>query len=337
MSDFGSLRISRIITRTIGNVIARRPITVSYEVTYNCNARCEHCDLGDYVKEPRLEPGEFAGWVHRLKSPVVQISGGEPLLRKDIYDIIKAMRAADPVAVFVITTNSTILNEERYLRLREAGVDKFSLSLDYPDERHNTFRHLKGNFEHIRDLVPDLVKHGNNDIVLACVVQSDNFRDLPRLAELAAEWGVGVNFSTYNALRTDKQYYLVSDENDRAELSRIVDKLVEMQKEGYPILTSEWTMRRMIDFFATDSHPKCQAGRKFMIVNPWAKLTPCGMFRDHYDSREQLARGFAATNTCDRCFTAIRANSEKSARMMFQDALRAVRHRSPRNGATATN
>ncbi len=327
MPSLTAARKAKIVARTLRNMLIGKPITVSFEVTYNCNARCEHCDLGDYVKEPRLGPEAFARWIEDLRPAVAQISGGEPMLRKDLTDIIREMRRRDGVAVFVLTTNVTLLNEKKYLQLREAGVDQFSLSLDYPDERHNDFRHLKKNFEHIRDLSQKLARYGNEDIILACVVQSDNYRELPRMAELAKEWGVAVNFSTYNSLRTGKTHFLVSKQEDQGELSRVVDRLVDMQSDGYPILTSEWTMREMIKFFRNGEHPKCQAGKRFLIVGPWAKLTPCGMFRDHYDSHRELKRQFTARNRCTDCFTAIRANSEKAPLRMLSDAVRAVRRR----------
>ncbi len=327
MPPLDSKRKSQIVTRTIKNLIFGKPITVSFEVTYNCNARCEHCDLGDYVKEPRLGPEVFAGWLERLSPAVAQISGGEPMLRKDIFDIISEMRRRDPLAVFVITTNSTLLNEEKYLKLREAGIDQFSLSLDYPDERHNDFRHLKGNFEHIRELVSKIVRYGNKDIILACVVQSDNMYDLVNMARLAKEWGVAINFSTYNALRTDKQYFLINTEEGLKDLEKIIDELVAMQNDGYPVLTSEWTMRQMTEFFRNGFHSDCRAGERFMIVNPWGKLTPCGMCREMYDSPEELKRKFLNSNTCEKCFTAIRANSEKSASRLLRDAYRAVRRK----------
>jgi len=327
MPELSSGRKARIAGRTAWNIMTGKPVTVSFEVTYNCNANCEHCDLGHYIKEERVAPEKFARWVSELRPAVAQISGGEPLLRKDIYDIVRSMRECDPVAVFVITTNVTIVNEERYLKLREAGIDQFSFSLDYPDERHNEFRHLKENFEHIRDLCPTLAKHGNNDIILACVVQSDNFRDLPRMAELAKEWGVAVNFSTYNSLRTGKEYYLVNKEKDLKDLREVVDKLVTMQDDGYPILTSEWTMRQMIKFFESGQHPNCQAGTRFLIVGPKATLTPCGMFRDEYQSQAHMKAEFSSGNKCADCFTAIRANSEKSPYRLLMDALRAVRKR----------
>jgi len=327
MPQLSAGRKARIAARTALNILRGKPITVSFEITYNCNANCEHCDLGAYVEEPRLAPEEFAKWIPKLKPAVAQISGGEPTLRKDLVEIIRAMREKDPVPVFIITTNVQILDEKRYLALKEAGVDQFSLSLDYPDERQNTFRHLKKNFEHISELVPTLAGHGNNDLILACVVQSDNFRDLPRIAELAKKWGVAVNFSTYNSLRTGKEFYLVTSPEDLADLSKVVDQLVAMQKDGYPILTSEWTLRQMIEFFKGGRQPNCKAGTRFLIVNPWGRLTPCGMFRDEYDSQEELVAKFSKNNTCDQCFTAIRANSEKSPKRLLFDALRAVRQR----------
>lgn len=327
MPKLSNYRKAFITGRTLRNIVVKKPITVSFEVTYNCNADCFHCDLGEYVKEPKTGSEVYADWIEQLKPSVAQISGGEPLLRKDILDIIRAMRKRDNNAVFVITTNVALMNEEKYLALREAGIDQFSLSLDYPDERHNEYRKLKGNFEYIRDLMPRLAKHKNDDLILACVVQSDNFRDLPKMAELAKEWGVSVNFSIYNSLRTGNTDLLVNDENDQKELSKVVDKLVEMQDAGYPILTSEITMRQMIDFFKTGCQTDCQAGYRFMIVNPWGKLTPCGMCRDMYESQHDMITNFSQANDCDKCFTAIRANSEKSLKRLMADALRVVQKR----------
>jgi MoaA/NifB/PqqE/SkfB family radical SAM enzyme len=315
----------KIAGRTLKNIIVGRPISISFEITYNCNARCKHCDLGDYVEEPRLGPEVFADRCEELKPAVAQISGGEPTLRKDLAGIVRQMRDRDPVALFIITTNVQNLNEEKYLELCEAGIDQFSLSLDYPDERHNEFRDLKRNFEHISELIPKLTKHGNNDINLACVVQSDNFRDLPRIAELTKKWGVTVNFSTYNALRTDKTHYLFNSQEELEELRRIVDRLLKMQKNGCKILTSEWSLKQMIRFFENGRRPNCRAGKRFFVVNPWGKLTPCGMFRQMYDSQKSMITEFSNGNKCEECYTSIRANCEKSMYRLAIDSLRANR------------
>ena len=53
MPKLSSARKAGIALRTLKNIIVGRPVTVSFEVTYNCNARCKHCDLGDYIKEEK--------------------------------------------------------------------------------------------------------------------------------------------------------------------------------------------------------------------------------------------------------------------------------------------
>ena len=316
-----------IAARAARNIAVGRPITVSFEVTFNCNANCRHCNWGEYVKEPRLGPEVWGQRIAELKPVVAQISGGEPLLRKDIYDIITEMRRRDPLAVFVLTTNVQLMTEEKYLRFREVGVDEFSFSLDYPDERHNAYRQLKENFEHIRKLVPRLAAHGNHDIVLACVVQSDNFRELPRIAELAREWGVCVNFSIYTHLRTGITELTINPDGQLNQLRGVVDQLIHMQRDGYPIATSAYSLRKMLDFYATTSQPNCQAGRRFFIINPWGKLAPCGIIQGQFDSQDELMEKFTKINTCAACYTAIRANCEKSPYRMIVDALRVVRKR----------
>jgi MoaA/NifB/PqqE/SkfB family radical SAM enzyme len=327
MSRLSAGRKAKVGVRTAFNILRGKPITVSFEITYNCNANCEHCDLGDHVDEPRLAPEVFAEWIPKLNPAVAQISGGEPTLRKDLVDIAKAMRAKDPTMILVITTNAYNLNEEKYLALKEAGVDHFSISLDYPDERHNTFRHLKESFERLDELVPKLAKYDNQDIIMACVVQSDNYHDLPKIAEVAKRWGVACNFSTYNSLRTGREYYLISKPEDQVELSKVVDKLLAMQKDGYPILTSEWTLRAMMKFFEEGKNANCKAGKRFAIVNPWGKLTPCGMFREQFDSQAEMIEKFTKNNKCEKCFTAIRANCEKTPSRLLKDSLLAVRAR----------
>ncbi len=325
MPKLSTARKFAVAARAAKNMAVGRPITISFEITFNCNADCRHCNWGPHVKEPRLGPEVWADRLVELKPVVAQISGGEPLLRKDVYDIIAAMRRRDPLAVFVFTTNVQLLNEEKYLKLREVGIDEFSFSLDYPDERHDEYRKLKKNFAHICDLVPKLARHGNDDIVMACVVQADNFTELPRIAELAKEWGVKVNFSIYTHLRTGNMELTINPNGQLAALAKIVDRLVEMQNNGYPIVTSEYSLRKIIEFYQTRSMPNCQAGRKFFIINPWGKIAPCGMIPGEFDSQDEIMEKFTKSNRCDQCYTAIRANCEKSPKRMVLDALRAVR------------
>lgn len=118
-----SIQGIKLITRGIHGYITNRPIVVSYEVTLSCNCNCRHCDLGGVIKdEKQIKPEEYRDLTQRLKPLVAQISGGEPLLRKDIAAIVKAIKQAGAQYV-ILVTNGVLLNESSYLQLRDIRSD----------------------------------------------------------------------------------------------------------------------------------------------------------------------------------------------------------------------
>ena len=89
MTKFSVLQGLKLARRAIRSYMTNRPLVVSYEVTLSCNCNCRHCDLGGVIKdEKQLQPHEYGELTRLLNPPVVQISGGEPLLRKDILSIV---------------------------------------------------------------------------------------------------------------------------------------------------------------------------------------------------------------------------------------------------------
>lgn len=313
-------RTLRLMQRGAGSFIFGRPLCVSFEVTYSCNAHCKHCHLGGIVKdEKRATPEHFGEMCRMLKPVVAQISGGEPLMRKDLEDIIRNLRKPDSAPYVVVTTNGLLLSRQRLQSLCNAGVDKYSLSLDYPDERHNEFRGVPRLFERIERLIHALDERERKTITLSCVVQRDNFRNLIALVELANKWDVRINFSTYTWLRTnDKNYNLTGDEI--GELKSIIDRLLTNKK----VFASHYVFKRMVKFFESEGIENCLAGRKFLIVNPDGSLSPCGLIIKKYDNQRDIVRDFCRSNDCVACNTSIRANSEKPLPNLLHDNLRAL-------------
>lgn len=153
------------------------------------------------------------------------------MLRNDLEDIVRAIHRENQPPYIVITTNASLLKQSRYQSLREAGADQFSISLDYPDERHDEFRGIPGLFQKIRDFIGALDSGANKAITLSCVVQRDNFRELLKIAKLAADWNVRVNFTNYTWLRTKNKEYLLTRE-DLPEFRDIVNQLLELKKRN---------------------------------------------------------------------------------------------------------
>jgi MoaA/NifB/PqqE/SkfB family radical SAM enzyme len=314
-----------LAVRGAANYLRKRPLCVSFEITYNCNARCKHCHLGGSAPEDdRATPEEFGRIARELKPVVAQISGGEPLLRKDVEEVVRALRRPGRAPFIVLTTNGSLLTREKYGRLREAGVDEISLSLDYPDERHDEFRGIPGLFQKIRTLALGLKDVRNSGITLNCVIQRDNFRELPRLAELAREWGLRMNFSSYTLLRTRKKEYMISAE-EIGELREVLEKIREFKKRHDTVFTSDYVLRRIPEYFTNGAVEGCRAGERFFVVNPDGTISPCGLIIRKYRSRKEMLRDFLKTNDCALCYTSIRANTEKPARYAIADGLRSIR------------
>ena len=292
------------------NYLSGRPLCASFEITRNCNALCRHCHLGGRAGEEVRAAPETYGRICRELTPVVaQVSGGEPLLRRDAEHVVRALRGRT-FPYIVLTTNGALLSFDRYAGLSEAGVDEVSLSFDYPDERHDAFRGIPGLFGRIRDFVARAGRTRGARLTLSCVIQSDNFRDMLRAAELARSWGVGLNFSTYTWMRTEDRSLMISSD-DVGELRETIERVMAFKKAHGTIFTSDYVLRRIPDYFARGSFPGCRAGQRFIVVNPDATFSPCGLIIRDYATFADMQREFVRTNACTSCYTSSRANSEK--------------------------
>jgi len=304
----------------------RRPICIALEVTHNCTANCRHCDKGEAVGEDPVGAEAYKEICVKLSPAVIQIAGGEPLLRKDLPEIVGALYRPDRPPLLVVVTNASLLTREKYSELREAGIRQFSISLDFPDERHSEFRRIPGLFERLDDLVPELLSFGNGDIVINTCITRANYPHLLDIVEKVSEWGAKVNFSAYTDLRTQNPEFNLRHPEDTSRLNSIIDKIYSGNNGRGVVMTSERVLRRFSKYFESCYAANCRAGRRFLIVNPDGTLTPCAMFiEERYNSRKELIEKFANNNQCGGCYISIRANTEKSAWELLTDSLRFVK------------
>ena len=184
-------RAARMISRGTWSFLTNRPLVVSFELTHSCTADCLHCDKGSIKPEPAglLRAADYGRLRAKLKPMAVQLSGGEPLLRRDLEDIVRAVKEPSGLPYTILVTNGRLFTEEKYLALRALGVNQFSISLDFPDERHDGFRQSPGLYEHLSKLVPTLAAHGFDDVALNTAITREN---LPSLRDdLRARQAVG--------------------------------------------------------------------------------------------------------------------------------------------------
>jgi MoaA/NifB/PqqE/SkfB family radical SAM enzyme len=310
----------RILAKGTWNTLRKYPLSVSFEITHSCTANCWHCNWGGQIAETRRTPAEYAAINRELKPMIVNVSGGEPMARKDLDDIVRAFARPGRLPWIVVISNASQLSEQRFRRLKAAGMHQLSLSIDFPDDRHSAFRRIPGLFAHMNEMVPKCVGVGDEgDVSLNCCITAWNYRDLPDIVRLATRWGVSVNFSAYSTLRTDDPRGLVKNNGSPEELKEKIAEVIEMRQQGYPVYTSDRVMRKFADFLVGARAPGCQAGYKFLVVAPDGRLTPCATVMAYFDDHRTMQREFSRTNTCEACYISTRANTEKTVAEYFAD------------------
>jgi len=316
----------RVGTRALWNRAKGWPVCVSFEVTHSCCADCHHCDKGGIKSEAALmTPADYRRYSEELKPGVCQLSGGEPLMREDLVEIVRAVKRPNGLPLVVLVSNWWLMTEEKYLALNSAGVSLFSISLDFPDERHDGFREIPGLYAHMNEIIPYLIKkHGRGNIVLNSALTHENFDTIPELVEQAAKWGTQISFSAYSALRTGDLSLCISEPEDLTKLRKHIDWLKAHKKSASVVLNSDWILEQTYRFFAEGGMGGCQAGKRFIVVRPDGLYNGCSMFPDlQYHSRAEAVAGFKPTReSCNECYVAIRASTERGLFRLIADNLR---------------
>lgn len=305
----------RIIGRGSLNWLADRPLVVSFEVTDACTCYCRHCDHGGPRDESHnLKPADYPRYMEALRPCVVQVSGGEPLMRADLAAIVRAIQSGNGLPYTILVSNWSLMTEQRYLELRAAGIDQFSVSLDFPDERHDAFRGYPGLYSHLEDLMPRLAKLGYDDIVLNSCITSENVNEIGAIADKAREWGVNLCYSAYSARRTGCRDYLLKDADQLAALHRGLDGVEARRDATHWIVNSTSTLEATRRYFEEQGTPGCKSGHRFLVVTCDGMLQPCSMQFQRYplEERARMVEEFTRRNTCDECYVSIRSYLDKS-------------------------
>lgn len=165
---------------------------VAWEVTRSCNLRCIHCrasaQCGPY--EGELSTDEAMGVLEELASmgsPVVILTGGEPLLREDIVDL--AMKGSELGLRMVMAPNGTLLTPRRAKELKEAGIKRVSISLDGArEETHDAFRKVPGAFRGAMGGIM-AAKEAGLPFQINTTVTPLNLEEIPAILQLAVSLG----------------------------------------------------------------------------------------------------------------------------------------------------
>ena len=218
-----------------------RPYVVSWNLTYRCNLACEHCYL-DAGGTPQVGTENFAdrselGTEECFRvideiaafAPecVTILTGGEPLLRRDILEIVQ--RAAERGLWVVVGTNGVRITENLARRLAEAGARGLSLSLDALDpDRHDRFRKVRGAWRNTVEGAEILGRTGLPFIVQT-TAGSHNLGELEAIADFAHDRLAAKVWNLYFLVPTGRGQF-VSDITP-AQYDEVLASLYRIQRK----------------------------------------------------------------------------------------------------------
>ncbi len=323
MKKLDKAMAARMVARGTLNYGLKKPLAVSFELTHSCTCNCLHCDHGGKKKnEKHLTAAEYRNLRAELKPILVQLSGGEPLMRSDLLDIISAVKEPSGMPYLIVVSNGSLLTEELFLECVERGVNQFSISLDFPDERHDDFRRHRGLFKHLSQTIPRLTAHGVASVIMNTAITSWNLPHLEECYEKAGEWGANISFSAYTDKRTGNPEYDIQEPEQLELLKKTMDRMIELKRDNGHVVNSDWTLTGTYEFFKNDGAPGCKAGVRYMVVNPDGTMRPCSMFDYKFKSRDEMYEQFTKHNTCDACYVSIRAYLSESYWTLLSENIR---------------
>lgn len=279
--------------------------SINLEVTKRCNARCNICDYWKTTKEQPLF--DYLPVVKYLDPISVVLTGGEPLLRKDIVKIVSRIKKGMPLIRISLITNGILLTKEMAVSLYNAGLDQLSISLDFPDDRHDSNRGVKGLFRHIAEVIPEIESKGMN-LLLNTVIMKDNLDVVIDMANWAADYGIGISYSCYSHIKTSNKHHVIP-QNEIKKLQKKIDELIRLKHQLVNITNSEYYLRKIPEFFKHGKIKNCQAGLRWLQVTPEGHIKRCSEMSVQCFWPEYNRHTFQATK-CDRCWFACRGESQ---------------------------
>jgi MoaA/NifB/PqqE/SkfB family radical SAM enzyme len=307
--------MSRGLTRTemlVGGYKFFRYLTrgglffINLEVTKRCNAHCNFCDY--WKEKPPQELKDYVAVVEKLKPLSVGLTGGEPLLREDLPDLIASLRRNFGFLHISLITNGSLLTKEKGLELWEAGLDELAISLDYLDSRHDAARGLPGLTRHIITVATELAAAGV-DASFNLVMKSGNYKEVPQIVRECAGMGIKVSISTYNCWRTNNGIHMIEEDELRV-LANVIEELKELKRTLGNPTSSHLYLERIPDFFEKKNIPGCTAGLNWIQVTPDGMIKRCSDHPVAVHFSEWRERFFEPTD-CGRCWYGCRGGAQE--------------------------
>ena len=280
---------------------------VAWELTRNCNLDCVHCraraGAGPYDNELTLdECARIIDDIAAFATPTIILTGGEPLLRRDIFDIIghavlRGLRT-------VIAVNGTLVDRAVAARLKQAGILRVSMSIDGKDRAtHDSFRRVSGSFDAVMQAGRILGEVGLPFQINTTVTRL-NATDLADIYGLVKGMGACA-WHTFLLVPVGRGEGLKGEELNAAMYEDVLTWMYEREEEHeieMKVTCAPHYYRIVKERGGVPKSAGCLAGQSFLFISHTGVAQPCGYLelpcgdilkdgvRQVWEGSEQFAR-----------------------------------------------
>jgi len=289
-----------------------RPYHAQWFLTRKCNYRCRSCSIWREQDEKELSTAEVLYGLEVLKDlGVMEITftGGNPLLRKDIGEILR--RSSKYFITTIYDNGSMVRKKIDALKY----VDGVALSIESLDAKKQDYlKGVKGSLRKLLESAKTLKKEGI-DFVFSLTISNLNLEEAPDIVRKLGGIGIPFNFSFYDFDPMDNNLFKIgrADEEfiikDRTKAIKVLDELKEMSKE-FPIVMPSRCFDDLKYYLQTGRRrEKCKAFQKFLMIDHLGRISGCHLkepvttlyeVKDFWNS-EKAERIRAEAELCNSC------------------------------------
>ena len=271
--------------------------SVIWNVTSQCDLNCRHCYIGDEVDiSQELDEDEAQGLVSQLGEigvPLLFLTGGEPLFREDIFDILKSCQENDIITV--LSSNGLLLNQEKVNELKRYGVHFNAVSIYGPPKIHDEVVGRPGSFNKIIQGVKNCIE---NDIQVCfkTVVSNYTYEHLPYIIEKGSQLGVKA-FYLCDLIDTGRaqgyDLWRITDEQWRKLAEFLFQKVIMGGEAELDIGACPSIGPLAIQYFREQNYnvehalkrlnsmSACPVGQGYISINASGDVLPCNFMQDY--------------------------------------------------------
>ena len=257
------------------------PGEIIWAVTKRCNLRCKHCSISEEDPEELSTEEGFQLIEDAAKFGPVKFgfTGGEPLLREDIYDLIEYASSFD--MQIVMATNGTLITNEVARRLRKAGLERAAISIDAIGDAHDAFRGVHGTFQKTMRGIQACKAEGVATQLFTTVTRT-NYEEIPKIIQLADElkqWRIYLIYLIAVGRGREIADICLTTAENRQFFEDMIRQQVEAKTWLKPICNPQYwaylKAKGLIDPEDGFEFTGCTAGITRFHIFPNGDVTPC--------------------------------------------------------------